>query len=419
MNIDLSKLMRKASLHTRAGQLSEATRVIRQGLHRFTHRDTDRETPEAWPDSHPTDFHADSHSILEGEYVPVDEPSSPASPANTPADRAEADTGFATPGQESTGLQSTVPESTRPQSTGPESPGREFAGTFVPATFIPGGQALEYRLYLPPASTRTGALLVMLHGCTQDAADFSAGTAMSVAAGRSGYAVLYPSQRARANSKRCWNWFDPLHQKRGVGEPALLDAMTRTMCQEHGFDLSQVYVAGLSAGGAMALVLAEQYPELFAGVGVHSGVATGLATSVPEAFQAMQGNRGATGARAHLPHRPTLVIHGNRDTVVHPSNAGRIVQCCVSRFEAIHGKGSVRHTRRAQSTRGQAGIQHEYRSVDGRLVCDYLELDSLAHAWSGGTSLGSHTSTGGMSASDVLLAFFEQCRQLATAARAV
>ena len=149
-------------------------------------------------------------------------------------------------------------------------PPSQAAGTFMAGRCGDGRTQREYKLYVPPqAGERPLPLIVMLHGCTQNPDDFAVGTRMNDASRRQGCFVLYPAQSQQANPQRCWNWFKHSHQQRGRGEPALLAAMTRHVMARHDIDAHRVYVAGLSAGGAMATILGEAYPDLYAAVGVH------------------------------------------------------------------------------------------------------------------------------------------------------
>ena len=200
------------------------------------------------------------------------------------------------------------------------------------------GLTRSYELYLPPeaaARTEPLPLVVMLHGCSQSPPDFAAGTGMNELAREMGFAVLYPAQSQDANPARCWNWFDKDHQQRGHGEPAVLAGLTHAVMTEHGFDARRVYVAGLSAGGAMAAVLGQAYPDLYAAVGIHSGLASGAADDLMSALSAMQ-----HGQAANAPARggvadpvPTIVFHGDSDAVVHPDNGARAIEVAVRRSE--------------------------------------------------------------------------------------
>jgi poly(hydroxyalkanoate) depolymerase family esterase len=198
---------------------------------------------------------------------------------------------------------------TRPAQPAPtDGEGRKASFTKHAYTFE--GDSYPYRLYIPAAdqahATKLMPLVVLLHGCKQDALDFAHGTAMNTLAGEHNTMVLYPEQITSGNAMRCWNWFDPLHQQAGRGEPGMIAELTQKMITHEGADPSRIYVAGLSAGGAMAAVVANLYPHLFAAVGVHSGLAAGAAQSMMQAFSAMQ--EGAKGN--HTTALPTIVFHG-------------------------------------------------------------------------------------------------------------
>lgn len=285
----------------------------------------------------------------------------------------------------------------------------ETEDTFLADEFEHAGASIEYRLYVPPAAQRNGALLVMLHGCAQEATDFSIGTGMNALARKSGYTVLYPSQSMAANPNRCWNWFEPEHQQRKMGEPAILSALTTSVCTQYELNPGRVFVAGLSAGGAMALVLAEQFPEIYAAVGVHSGLATGLASSVPEAMRAMAGGNVPAASNPAILYRPTMVIHGDKDNIVHPKNAEYIVTRCLDQYYQHHAGEKLVYRCHDEPVDGHAAQRHEYRSAEGTVVCRYWQLAELAHAWSGGDVHGSYTAQGGLNASQSLLDFFDQC----------
>ena len=216
-------------------------------------------------------------------------------------------------------------------------PGHD-AGSFTGGRHAHAAGTRDYKLYVPPgARDRPLPLVVMLHGCTQDPDDFAAGTRMNEAALERGFFVLYPAQAQNANASRCWNWFKHNHQRRGRGEPALLADMTQAVIQRHGIDARRVYVAGLSAGGAMAAILGDAYPDVYAAVGVHSGLPTGSATNVKTAFDAMKHGAASGGTRgAGAP--PVIVFHGDRDTTVHPVNGEHIVTAGAGTFSCFARK---------------------------------------------------------------------------------
>ncbi len=257
-----------------------------------------------------------------------------------------------------------------------------------------------YKLYVPPnPDGAPRALVVMLHGCTQDADDFAAGTAMNQAAREQGFYVLYPVQSRDANPQKCWNWFKHNHQQQGRGEPSILAGMTREVIASHNIDPARVYVAGLSAGGAMAAILAGVYPQLYAAAGVHSGLAAGAASDLPSALSAMKG----VGLKTAAPLNdgvPVIVFHGDRDATVHPANANNVIAASVGtdvRVETVRVPGAA-HKR--HSTR------HVYRDAAGDIVAERWEVHGAGHAWSGGSDQGSYTDRTGPDATAEMLRFF-------------
>jgi poly(hydroxyalkanoate) depolymerase family esterase len=267
-------------------------------------------------------------------------------------------------------------------------------GCFLGGSHSEAEGSRAYKLYLPPGSRGSGrALVVMLHGCTQDPDDFAAGTAMNEKARQQGVCVLYPAQAREANAQGCWNWFQP-----GLGEPAILAGMIRQVMRDQAIDPRRVYVAGLSAGGAMATILGAAYPELFAAVGVHSGLAAGSARDLPAAFWAMK--RGAPaaprpGAQA-LP--PTIVFHGDADATVSPLNALQVVAACAG--------AAVATAAPTGSSSGRTFTRSIYRDATGVERAELWLVHGGGHAWSGGNAAGSYTDPSGPDASAEMLHFF-------------
>jgi len=300
-------------------------------------------------------------------------------------------------------------------------PGRFVASSFTGAT---GTRA--FKLFAPAGfEGESLPLVVMLHGCTQDPDDFAAGTRMNELAQAEGFFVLYPAQAARSNSHKCWNWFSPADQRRGAGEPALLAGMVRHVLQTHSIDPDRVYVAGLSAGGAMAAILASEYPDLFAAAGVHSGVAAGAASDVPSAFSVMKNgpaaappwpSPGAThwpiparDAKADASPRrapaPAIVFHGDADATVTAVNGDAVIAAALDGVEAVaekiagDGAAGQRRVRRTVWRAANAG-------ADAPTLAEHWVVEGAPHAWSGGAAAGSYTDPEGPDASREMLRFF-------------
>ncbi|RTZ48254.1 PHB depolymerase family esterase [Candidimonas sp. SYP-B2681] len=272
------------------------------------------------------------------------------------------------------------------------------AGRFVAGHYGEGTGRRDYKLYIPPgAGTRPLPLIVMLHGCTQNPDDFAVGTQMNDVAQERDFFVLYPAQSRRANPQGCWNWFKHTHQRRGRGEPALIAGMTRDVMANHSIDADRIYIAGLSAGGAMAAIMGETYPELYAAIGVHSGLAAGSASDLPSALSAMKG--GSTKPFTNASGVPTIVFHGDADATVHHGNGEQIIVAAAgskAKFEEdrVKTRGSRSYTRRV------------HRGSDGGVVAEHWVVHGAAHAWSGGSANGSYTDPQGPDASIEMLRFF-------------
>ena len=265
---------------------------------------------------------------------------------------------------------------------------------FHSASYTGPAGTRPYRLYVPTTPAQPAPLLVMLHGCTQTAADFAAGTRMNELAEAHGAYVLYPVQVPSANAQRCWNWFNPADRAREGGEAALIAGMTRAVMAAHTIDPSRVFVAGLSAGGAQAAILAATYPELFAAAGIHSGLACGAASDVSGAFRAMR--QGHAGQGRHRTR--TIVFQGDRDTTVHPRNADAVA-------DQVEADGPL-ETEQGVSAGGLGYTRTVQHDRNGRPVLERWLVHGAGHAWSGGSAQGSYTEPAGPDASRAMMTFF-------------
>jgi poly(hydroxyalkanoate) depolymerase family esterase len=255
----------------------------------------------------------------------------------------------------------------------------------------------RYRLFVPSCSgSELTGLVLMLHGCKQNPDDFAAGTGMNLLAEEARMLVAYPEQPAGANVSSCWNWFDPTHQGR-EGEPAILAAIASGLTAEFGLPADRVYAAGLSAGGAMAAVLAETYPEVFAAVGIHSGLRHGSARDVVSAFAAMRGQALAPSAGSADGGPRVIVFHGAGDRTVHPSNAAAIADAMPAGVTEAADRGT---------TGGRSWRRMRRRGAGGVPNVEIWLIEGAGHAWSGGHPSGSFTDASGPSASTEMLRFF-------------
>lgn len=287
-----------------------------------------------------------------------------------------------------------------------------------------------YRLYVPAGRRHGAPLVVMLHGCTQSAVDFAVGTRMNEAAEAQGCLVLWPEQVAAANASRCWRWFEAGDQHRDQGEPALVAGLVRQIIAEYDVDPARVYVAGLSAGGAAAAVLGETYPDLFAAIGVHSGLACGAAHDAVSAFTAMRRapvspastragapNRSGSGAAARtgsgsldvsagtgsgqpVPKPRAIVFHGDADRTVHPGNADAVIARIAPELSW------TRHSESGRVPGGHTFERIRQTAPDGITMLEQWCVHGAGHAWSGGSTAGSYTDPLGPDATREMLRFF-------------
>jgi poly(hydroxyalkanoate) depolymerase family esterase len=276
---------------------------------------------------------------------------------------------------------------------------------FLSRSFTCAAGSRNYKLYIPrrPQTVRR-ALLVLLHGGTQNADDFAMGTRMNALAEEHRFIVAYPIQSKAANASLCWNWFTPENQQRGYGEPAIIAGITSEIIAEYAVDPTRVFVAGLSAGGAMAAVMGATYPDLYAAVGIHSGLPYRSAADLPSAFAAMRGDGAPRGRRGKArgtgddsPAVPRIIFHGDADKIVHPSNAKNMV------VEGADGSAESAETRHAAV---RAHTRTVTRDKTGAVVIEQWLVHGSGHAWSGGSPDGTYTDPHGPDASREMIRFF-------------
>jgi poly(hydroxyalkanoate) depolymerase family esterase len=293
------------------------------------------------------------------------------------------------------------------------SPSSHPEGKFVDGAYRNTAGTRTYKLYIPRSYTGQAVpLVMMLHGCTQNAVDFAAGTRMNMFAEGQTFLVAYPEQVSSANNAKCWNWFQPADQQRDMGEPSLIAGITRQIMNAYHVDSNRVYVAGMSAGGAMAVIMAATYPDLYAAVGVHSGLAYRAAHDVRSGFAAMRRGAGRS-ARQLTTAIPLIVFHGESDTTVSPVNADHLLDQWLR--ATSHEQGRVAHStkvERGQVAGGRAYTRSLYHDASGHVIVEKWLVHQAGHVWSGGSAAGSFTDPQGPDASTELLRFFaEQSRK--------
>jgi len=294
-------------------------------------------------------------------------------------------------------------------------------GRFLTGSYTNQAGARTYKLYIPSGyHGQTLPLVVMLHGCTQTPDDFAAGTGMNVLAEEHQCFVVYPAQAPAANGSKCWNWFNAADQRRDQGEPSIIAGITRRIIGTYPVDTRRVYVAGLSAGGAMAAIMGMTYNDLYAGVGIHSGLPYAVAHDLPSALTAMkeggstpgrQRDVGIPGAERCSPVVPTIVFHGDRDTKVHPRNGDQVI----AQWTAIHAHDGEHNKarldpqvtlQRGQVPDGHAYTRATYHDANGQAILEQWWVHGAGHAWSGGSSSGSYTDPRGPDAAKEMIRFF-------------
>jgi poly(hydroxyalkanoate) depolymerase family esterase len=385
-------MMREATRLTQAGQLAEATALLQLMLREAsapepTSRGSDRIALRG-----PTIIDAKANTVEESSRLPRAKSAGPA-PFRKSLNRM----GSARPG-----FGAAVKRA--PLSAQDITP---VGARFIEDTFSNSAGSRSYKLFIP--SGYQGQLLplvIMLHGCTQSPDDFAAGTRMNFLADEQTCFVAYPAQRSDANHAKCWNWFRSSDQRRGEGEPSLIAGITRKVMRDYSVDPTRIYIAGLSAGAAAAAVMGATYKDLYAAIGIHSGLACGAAIDLPSAFVAMR--QGSGSDRRVMPDDepvPTIIFHGDRDTTVHPKNSDQIVE------QAMKTVGTPpKRVHRGRIPGGHAYTRTTYCDANGCRILEHWNVHGAGHAWSGGSLVGSYTDPHGPDATREMLRFFLEQR---------
>lgn len=353
MNNDFATAMGRALEQTRAGNPAEATRLIQAALN-----EQNTGTPLSGIETAPK----------------------PRRPLGQVIDSLVSGKSMRMPGAARPGIQPAIPE----------------GATYDTVRHACAHGARDVRVFVPsPRDVPVRGLVLMLHGCTQNADDFATGTQMNLLAEAQNLIVAYPDQARTVNQMGCWNWFRAEDQRRGGGEAALLADLATTLAGQHGVPDNRVFAAGLSAGGAMAAILGDTHPEVFAAIGVHSGLAPGSATDMASAYAAMRG-QGAVPHTARSGPVRSIVFHGTSDGTVSPSNGDAVVAAALGGLDADRIEDS--------SVTGARVVMHRNRA--GATLVEHWTLPGLGHAWSGGSPDGSYTDPTGPDASAEMVRFF-------------
>jgi poly(hydroxyalkanoate) depolymerase family esterase len=392
MNEQMQSGMKEATRLTQQGRLDEATAAIQRALGgTFAPTEEQERSGEGPIDVTSRVVRRTQRGPGAGGYTPVHKPA----PRTAPSPNARAKR----------------PPKTVAKWAAPA--GVPEGAHFVERSYTNGAGSRSYKLYVPSGYVGQAVpLIVMLHGCTQNPDDFATGTRMNGLAEEGIFLVAYPAQSGNANMQRCWNWFQAADQQRGRGEPSIIAGITKQVMDEYEIEEGRVYIAGMSAGGAMAAILGATYPDLYAAVGVHSGLAPGSAHDLSSAFTTMrQGGPVVaqpenTGQQRQI--LPTIIFHGDSDTTVHPRNGERLL----AHLDAgsRNGSSSRVSTRRSGVPGGYEYTRFTYKDASGRDLVERWSVHGLGHAWSGGSYPGSYTDPKGPDASAEMLRFFRQHR---------
>ena len=385
--------LREATRLTRAGRLVEATALIQRMLR--GERAPEPPTRASAPALHEPTIIDVTPNAVEDRDMPSPPPATAARPrAPRPrVDRSQPPQGLGI----ALGLRGVMKRKPlAPRDIMPD------GARFIDGSHSNAAGGLAYKLFIPGRyQGQPLPLVVMLHGCTQSPDDFAAGTRMNFIADEHPCLVVYPAQRSEVNHAKCWNWFRSGDQQRGRGEPSLIAGITCQVMRDYAVDPARVYVAGLSAGAAAAAVMGATYGDLYAAVGVHSGLACGAATDLPSALIAMrQGGGSIDRVLDDRPVVPTIVFHGDRDNTVHPDNGDQV------RAQVTQATRTKAREHRGRIPGGHGYTRTVHTEASGRDILEHWTIHGAGHAWSGGSAAGSYTDPRGPDASREMLRFF-------------
>jgi poly(hydroxyalkanoate) depolymerase family esterase len=391
-------IIREAASLTRAGRLVEATALLQRMLR-----------GETGPGS--TFGTVGDVSLARREPLTIDATANIVEEADALRSRTTSNQPHNLPDESLNRRRASYGRALRPQiKRAPPSPSdiRPEGTKFIAGTYSNPAGSRTYRLFIPSRHQEQPLpLVVMLHGCTQSPDDFAAGTRMNFIAEQQGCLVVYPAQRSEANQAKCWNWFRTTNQQRDRGEPSLIAGITRQIMRDYSVDPNRVYVAGLSAGAAAAAIMGATYPDLYAAIGVHSGLACGAAVDLPSAFVAMRQGGWAASPESDDrlvlidgPTVPTIVFHGDRDMTVHPSNGNDVLE------QSVRTTSTQKKVHRGRVPGGHAYTRTVLTDASGRGMFEHWNIHGAGHAWSGGSPAGTYTDPQGPDATREMLRFF-------------
>jgi poly(hydroxyalkanoate) depolymerase family esterase len=386
-------IIQEATRLTRAGQLVEATALLQRMLRGESAPDAPSRTGGriALPGREPLIIDAKANALEATDSHPRLEPATSAQPRTLRPlpESKERRSGI--------GLRSVMKRA--PLSTPDIVP---EGARFIEGTYSSAAGSRVYKLFIPSRYREQPLpLVVMLHGCTQSPDDFAAGTRMNFVAEEQNCLVVYPAQPSQANQAKCWNWFRTADQQRGRGEPSLIAGITLQIVDSYSVDRKRIYVGGLSAGAAAAAIMGATYNDLYAAIGIHSGLACGVAMDLPSALLAMrQGGSDHKIILSEGPPIPTIVFHGDRDTTVHPNNGGQVLQ------QSVRTMRTQKKVHRGQVAGGHAYTRTVLSDASGGEMLEHWNIHGAGHAWSGGSPAGSYTDPRGPDATREMLRFF-------------